>query len=370
MSSATAPLTRRFFHIKKRKKRPADGQMSIVEHIEELRQRLFACLIIIGIGTIFGYIWYGTNLGPVPSLGWILKEPYCNLDPGMRLSAADGQCALLATTPFEMFMLRLKVGALAGTVLASPFWIAQIWAYITPGLKKNERRWTLSVGFATGFLFIFGAVIAYFVLFYGLEFLMSLGKDVQISALNGNEYFKFVITLIVVFGVSFEVPLITVLLNAAGVITYKQLKDKRRYIIVGLFIFAAFATPGQDPLSMVILALVLCLLMEIATQIARINDRKRTEKIEEWMNLEDDQASSIDSAQPIGQATHVDATQDVARATSIDRPTSLPDNPSPGTASRAPRSSSSARPHQQPQTNGRRDGLDLHSESGNFDDVL
>lgn len=361
MSSVSAPQKRRFFNIRKRKKKSADGQMSIVEHIEELRQRLFVSLIVIGIGTIFGYIWYGTNLGPVPSLGWILKEPYCNLDPSMRLSAADGQCALLATSPFEMFMLRLKVGALAGMVVTSPFWIGQIWAYITPGLKKNEKRWTLSVGLATGFLFIFGAVIAYYVLFYGLEFLMSLGQDVQVSALNGNEYFKFVITLIIVFGVSFEVPLITVLLNAAGVISYQQLKQKRRFIIAGLFVFAAFATPGQDPVSMVILAVVLCLLMEVATQIARVNDRKRKEKVDEWMGLDDEQGSSIEAAQPIGAATSLEAGGDIGQATSIERPTSVSENYPPGVATPAPRSHSGARPQQQ-QIYGRREGLDLRSQ--------
>ena len=363
-SPATAPK-KRLLAIKKRKEKSADGTMSIVEHIEELRQRLFVSLLIIGLGTVLGYIWYGTTVGPIPSLGWILKEPYCNLPDHMRLSAADGQCALLATSPFEMFLLRLKVGALAGSVLTSPFWIGQIWGYITPGLKKNEKRWTMAVGLSAGLLFVFGAVLAYFVLFYGLEFLMTIGDNVQVSALNGNEYFKFVLTMIAIFGVSFEVPLLTVLLNLAGVISYEQLKTKRRFIWAFLFVFAAFATPGQDPISMVILAIVLCLLMEMATQITRINDRRRKEKIEgeEWLGLDDEQGSSIDAAAPIAGAGALGASGDIGGTATIERPTSIAEQYPAGVATPAPRSSSGARPMTQ-ETYGRREGLDLRAQLG------
>ena len=249
--------------------------MTIVEHINELRKRVFIALVAIFIGTIIGYIWYNVEVGPIPSLGEVLRGPYCNLPPEARFGSEAGQCRLLATGPFEMFMLRLKVGALAGMVFSSPIWLGQIWAYITPGLHKNEKRWTLGVGISAGLLFTVGAVLAYFVLSYGLEFLLTIGDEAQIAALNGERYFSFAMALLLIFGVSFEVPLITVLLNLANVVSYQQLKDKRRFIWAFLFLFAAFVTPGQDPISMVILAISLCTMMEIATQIARLNDRRR-----------------------------------------------------------------------------------------------
>lgn len=368
MTSPTTAPKKRLLAIKKRKEKSADGTMSIVEHIQELRQRLFASLLVIGIGTIFGYFWYGSTLGPIPSLGDILKEPYCSLDPTMRLSAADGQCALLATSPFEMFLLRLKVGSLAGLVVTSPFWIAQIWGYITPGLKKNERRWTFGVGSAAGVLFLAGAVVAYFVLSYGLEFLMSMGDNVQISALNGEKYFTFVLALIAIFGVSFEVPLITVLLNLAGVISYDQLQSKRRYIWAFLFVFAAFATPGQDPFSMVILALALCLLMEMATQIARINDKRRKRERPDWLDAGDEESTSIGAAAPITSPDSLGSASDIGGAAAIERPTSVSEQYPAGVATPAPRSSSGARPVTQ-STYGRREGLDLRAHYGSGQQV-
>ena len=165
--------------------------------------------------------------------------------------------------------------------------------------EKNEKRWALTVGLSAGLLFILGAVLAYFVLAYAFDFLLSIGDGTQVAALRGSDYFKFVFALILVFGVSFEVPLLTVLLNFAGVLSYQQLKEKRRYVILFMFVFAAFVTPGQDPVSMVLLALSLTLMMEIATQIARINDKRKNRRDAEWVNISDDEASSINGLSPL-----------------------------------------------------------------------
>lgn len=347
---------------KQRTPKNADGSMSIVEHIQELRRRVMISLAAFIVAAIVGYIWYGTHVGPIPSLSEVLIGPYCSLPAERRFGASDGSCALLATAPFEMLLLRIKVASLAGLVLSSPVWLAQIWGFITPGLKKNERRWAFAVSSAAGFLFILGAILAYFVLAYGLEFLLTIGQDAQIAALNGSEYFGFVIQLLLIFGVSFEVPLLTVLLNAAGVISYKQLHEKRRFIIAFLFVFAAFVTPGQDPYSMVILAVVLCLLMEAATQIARVNDKRRAKKREDWMDMDNDEASSsIDAAAPIGSSGSITDAANRVTASSIDHPDDLRNQfGEPVTATPAPRSSSAARPVQH-DTYGRRDGLDLQS---------
>jgi len=202
--------------------------MPLVEHLKELRRRLLIALLAIGVGTTLGYIWYNTSFLGVPSLGDVLKEPYCQLPAENRLGGDD--CRLLATAPFEMFMLRLKVGFIAGLVLSAPVWFGQIWGFVTPGLKKNEKRWTRGFATVATLLFAFGAFLAYFVLSYGLEFLMTMGDDTQISALNGTSYLSFVLALLLIFGVSFEVPLVTVMLNLVGVLPYQVLKDKRRRI--------------------------------------------------------------------------------------------------------------------------------------------
>lgn len=277
--------------------------MTIVEHLQELRSRILKAFAGLVVGTILGFIWYQARIDidrihvHIPSLGDILKGPYCKLPPEMRLG--ENECRLLATSPFEMFLLRMKVGALAGVVLSSPWWLYQIWAFVTPGLVRKEKRTTLAVVFVAGLLFVTGAILAYVVLAYGLQFLLTIGDQAQVSALTGGDYFSFVILLLIIFGLSFEVPLFIVMLNMAGVLRYESMKGKRRVIILLTFVFAAFATPGQEPFSMVALGTSLTLLIELAIQFCRINDKRRQRERPDWMDLDDESASSIGAAAPI-----------------------------------------------------------------------
>ncbi|MCG7277410.1 twin-arginine translocase subunit TatC [Corynebacterium imitans] len=281
--------------------------MSLVEHLQELRRRVMISLAAVFVGTVIGFIWYQTSPPGVMPLGEIIRGPYCNLPDELRADfSGDGQCRLLAISPFEMFMLRLKVGALAGLVLASPVWLTQIWNFITPGLHKNERRYTFSFVAVAVFLFVAGAVLAYFVLDQGLLVLMSIGTEYQVAALTGGEYYNFLLALIIIFGVSFEVPLILIMLNLVGILRYEHVKDKRRMIIVLIFCFAAVMTPGQDPFSMLALGISICLLVEMAFQFCRIHDKRTGANRPEWMDLDDEQASGpVTSSGAIGAATPV-----------------------------------------------------------------
>ncbi len=318
MRAAVTPPAR-----KKRKKNPT-GEMSLVEHLQELRRRIIISLAAVLVGTVVGFIWYQTAPPGIMPLGEIIRGPYCNLPDHLRADfTGDGECRLLATSPFEMFMLRLKVGALAGLVLASPVWLTQIWNFITPGLHKNERRYTLTFVTLAVLLFVAGALLAYFVLDKGLYVLMTIGSEFQVAALTGGEYYNFLLALVVIFGVSFELPLIIVMLNLAGLLRYEHVKDKRRGIIVGIFIFAAFMTPGQDPFSMVALALSICLLVELAFQFCRFNDKRRNTERPEWMDLDDEEASGpIAAPQPIGSSSQVGA-EPIARPTPVRAPSSI-----------------------------------------------
>lgn len=332
----TAPTKRP--RARKRNKRDPEGVMSIVEHIQELRSRLLKAILGIFFGTIIGFAWYqfSFTLGPwkLPfgnatfgpahfmSLGEILKEPYCQLPPEQRFGGAGSEeCRLLATSPFEMFMLRLKVGALAGLVLSAPWWLYQIWAYVTPGLVRRERRNTLITVTSAALLFAAGAVLAYFVVAYGLEFLLQMGDNAQIAALTGERYFNFILALILIFGVSFELPLFIIMLNVVGVLHYETMKDKRRLIILLLFIFAAFMTPGQDPVSMMVLALSLTVLTEVAIQFTRINDKRRAKSRPDWMDLDDDQSSGpIAASGGIGEIGGIDAPTPVSATGAVGGP--------------------------------------------------
>jgi sec-independent protein translocase protein TatC len=275
-----------------------DGTMTLVEHLYELRSRLTVAMIAVAVTTVVGYIWYGTGFFGSPSLGDVLKGPYCSIDETSRGSfTPDGSCTLLATGAFDQFNLRLKVAMTVGVVLACPVWLYQLWAFITPGLYSKERRYALSFSAVAAVLFVSGAVLAYYVVSQGLGFLLTIGDEVQTTALSGESYFGFVIALLLIFGVSFELPLIVIMLNLAGVLSYAQLKAWRRGLVFGLFVFAALATPGQDPFSMLALSVALVILFEIAIQVAHLNDRRRARKraAEGWDDWDPDAPSPIDT---------------------------------------------------------------------------
>jgi sec-independent protein translocase protein TatC len=293
-----------------RRARNPEATMSLVAHLTELRNRVAKSLLAVVVLSAVAFWWYEHGLGE------FIRAPYCNLPADLRYGGDDTGCGLLITDVFGGVFIRLKVSLLVGTVLAAPVWLYQLWAFVTPGLKRNERRYGLTfVAISTG-LFALGAVLAYISLSAGLQLLLSLAGDGVVIALTAQDYIGFVLSLLVAFGVSFEVPLLAVALNLVGILSYSVLRRSRRWIFFLTIVFAAFITPTQDPFTMLLMAGPMILLFEAAIQIARVVDKRRARRAdaEHFHDLPDDAASPLD-ARPsvIEEPAPAEAQQPAAR---------------------------------------------------------
>ena len=267
--------------------------MTLVGHLRELRNRVAVALVFILIGTAVSFWWYEHGLGEV------IRAPYCGLDPELRYGGTDsGGCGLLITDVFGGVFIRLKVSLLAGAVLSAPIWLYQLWAFITPGLKRNEKRYGVSFVAVSTLLFALGAALAYISLSAGLRLLLGLAGDGVVVALTAQDYIGFVISLLLAFGVSFELPLIAVVLNLVGVLSHAVLAKSRRWIYFLTSVCAAFITPTQDPFTMLLMAGPMCVLFELAIQVARVVDKRRAKREAALglQDLDDDEASPLDAA--------------------------------------------------------------------------
>ncbi|WP_261326484.1 twin-arginine translocase subunit TatC [Modestobacter marinus] len=303
---------------KRRPERDAAATMTLVAHLRELRNRIGVALVFVLLGTAMAFWWYEHGLGE------FIRAPYCGLDTDLRAlgTGGSGDCELLVTDVFGGALIRLKIAFIVGIVLSAPFWLYQLWAFITPGLRRNEKRYGVAFVAASSTLFALGAALAYLSLAKGLDLLLGLAGEGVAIALTAQDYIGFVISLLLAFGVSFELPLIAVVLNLIGVLSHAALAKGRRWIYFLTILFAAFVTPTQDPFTMLLMAAPMCVLFELAIQIARLVDKRRAKR-EAALGLTglDDEAPSPLDASP----SAVDATPSPLAT----EPSPLPE-PAPG----------------------------------------
>ncbi|MFJ6720292.1 MULTISPECIES: twin-arginine translocase subunit TatC [unclassified Streptomyces] len=275
----------------------AEGRMPLVEHLRELRNRLMKSVLAILVITVVAAFFY-KNL-----IDFMLKPMLDSVGcTNGVVSQRNGRpCADMTVNGLiAPFSIALKVSLTAGVVLSAPVWLYQLWAFVAPGLHSHEKKYAVGFVGAGAPLFAAGAVLAYKILPQTAMILLEFTPDNARNLLPVDDYLDLVTRMVVVFGLAFELPLLLILLNFTGVLTAKRLASWWRIMVLGITIFAAFATPTGDPLTMMSLAAPIIALYFLALGLCLINDRRRKRRNPD-ADLDDDEASVLDlTPAPIG----------------------------------------------------------------------
>ncbi|MGH2677010.1 MAG: twin-arginine translocase subunit TatC [Actinomycetota bacterium] len=237
--------------------------MTLVEHLDELRRRLIISMAAVALASVVGFVFYQPILD-------FLQKPYRDAVESLPQTITSD---LIVTTPTEPFLAFIKIGVFSGLLIALPVLLYQVWRFITPGLTHRERRFAIPFVLSSLVLFAGGTLFAFMILPRGLNFLFSFGGDNLVPLLTIDRYLSFLFFLILAFGLSFELPLVLLFLTGVRVISSAQLRRWRRYAALGTVIFAAMATPTQDPYTMLLMWIPLYLLYEGAILVARLMKR-------------------------------------------------------------------------------------------------
>jgi sec-independent protein translocase protein TatC len=242
----------------RKKDRLDPDSMTLIEHLAELRRRLAYSVGTLVAMSIVGWFLYSPILH-------FLQRPYCLSFPH--------HCALYARAPLDPLSIRVKISLFAGFILAAPAIFYHVWRFITPGLKENEKRYVGPFVVASLLLFLTGGGLAYLIFPRALTFLGTIGGGSISLLISPDSYFNLVLLIIVVFGLSFEFPVVLVGLELARVVTSQQLRKVRRWAILAITITAAVITPSSDPYSMLALGIPMYLFFEASILIGRLMKR-------------------------------------------------------------------------------------------------
>lgn len=247
------------------------GQEGFLSHLVELRDRLIKAIVAVVIVFTVLFIYPGAS-----TIYDFLAQPMlATLPEGTRM---------IATGVITPFMVPVKVTMLAAFVIALPFVLYQMWAFVAPGLYRHEKRLALPLIISSSLLFLMGMAFCYFVVFQTVfKFIASFAPQSITPAPDIEAYLNFVLTMFLAFGITFEVPIAVILMVRMGIVTVQKLRESRGYVVVGAFIIAAVVTP-PDVISQFMLAVPLCLLYEVGIILAsRIKPVDKSEDPEETM---------------------------------------------------------------------------------------
>jgi sec-independent protein translocase protein TatC len=238
--------------------RLAEG--TLISHLVELRQRLLKCVIAIAI--VFApCAWFANDLFTIIATPLISKMP--------------AGSSMIATSLISPFMAPLKLSLFVALFIAMPYVLYQVWAFVAPGLYKREKRFAIPLVVSSIVLFYAGVAFAYFVVFPLMFAFLTTTAPTGVQVMTDiTNYLDFVLLLFFAFGIAFEMPVATVLLAATGLVRLETMTKNRGYVILGIFVIAAFLTP-PDALSQTAMALPMWFLYEIGIVLSRIMLREK-----------------------------------------------------------------------------------------------
>jgi sec-independent protein translocase protein TatC len=266
------------------------GTMPLLDHLRELRKRIIRAAFFILIFSILGFVYYNQIITT-------LAEPVCDLK--LAQSSGSNNCSsLFISGVLGPLNLQVKVAFLTGVIVSAPFWLYQLWAFIAPALHRKERRKSVLFIIAATPFFTLGAALAYYILPIAIRVLFGFTPDSLNNLVRFDDYLSFVLRIILIFGLAFELPVFLVSLNLIGVLSGRGILKPWRFAIFGITVFVAAFSPTADPLSMAALALPLIVFYFGAGGIALLVDKKRDKKSKQ---IGDNQAADIDQAAPIDE---------------------------------------------------------------------
>ena len=276
-------------YIRSQRRQNPEGRMPLMDHLRELRNRVVKMALALAAGMTVGFIFF--------NWAWsIIERPLCHaVINGHSGCSIPGTDQLILNSPLDPFYLRVKVAFIVGVILSSPVWLFQVWAFVAPGLYAREKRWG-HLFLATAVpLFLLGTVLAYLSLGRSMHYLLGLTPHGVGNYIQVDLYMSFVMTMMLAFGIAFEVPLLIVMLNLAGILTHQRFRRWRRLLIFGVFVIAGIANPSPDPITMLILGGACAALVEVAEFVVWRNDRRRARRHPDpYAGLADDDVSPLD----------------------------------------------------------------------------
>jgi|ERR1017187_406403 sec-independent protein translocase protein TatC len=266
-----------------------DGRMPLMDHIRELRNRVLKMALGLIAGMILGFVFFHWAFH-------LIEHPLCAaVVDGHTGCNTLGANKLVLDGPLDTFYMRVKIAFLVGLVVSCPIWLYQLWAFVAPGLYAREKRWSyIFLGSAVP-LFLIGITLAYWSLTRTMDYLLHLTPQGVSNLIDFDQYLSFVMTMMLAFGLAFELPLLIIMLNLAGILSHAQFRKWRRVMIFAVFVIAGMANPSPDPLTMLILGGACVALVEVAEFIVWNHDRRRARlHPDPYAGLADDELSPID----------------------------------------------------------------------------